>query len=324
MKFTEFRNGLGNGEEFSLYVFEGEDAYFRLRGLTLIREAFVSEQSLNYVEFRGDVSLNELLASLSSLPFMSKKRLTVVKEYYPDKKSLEALKTFVESAQPDSILAIVNERVTEGFKKFPLTCVVDCNKADTSLLCKWIMAECKRSGVSAEYSVASTLVEYCLNDMSRIEMETQKLISYVGKGGVLTEQAVTDIVSKDLEYKIYELTDYLCKKKGDSVLTCLNELLAKGETSQRILISIYNYFRRLLFVAISDKTDAELCNLLGIKEYPLKMAKQQSKLFLKKTLKKIVDLTSEADYNIKSGLIDQDEGLKLVIFKILTEENKGG
>lgn len=320
MKFTEFKNGLVKGEELPIYLFEGEDAFFRMRGISLLKDTFISEPSINYVEFNGDVSLSELSSSLSAFPFMSKKRLTVVKEFYPDRKNLEQLKMLFEAVQNDSILAILNEKRSEILNKIPLVNLVDCCRADTELLCKWIIAECKRNSVVADYNAAKLVVEFCLNDMSRIEMETQKLISYVGSGGSLTEEAVKLNVSRDLEYKIYEMTDYISKKKFDLALSSINELLSRGETPQRLIMSIYNHFRRLLYVAISDKDNLELANLLGIKEYPVKIARAQAKAFSKRALKKIVDLTSDTDYKIKSGLIDQDEALRLILLKIMTEE----
>ena len=42
MKYAEFKNGLESGDVFSVYLFEGEDAFFRERGLSLLKNKFVT------------------------------------------------------------------------------------------------------------------------------------------------------------------------------------------------------------------------------------------------------------------------------------------
>ena len=91
----------------------------------------------------------------------------------------------------------------------------------------------------------------------------------------------------------------------------------KGEPAQRLLSYIYNYFRRLLHVAISDMTDSEIAKSFNVKEYAVTKMKQQAKLFKKRALKNAVDV--DADYKIKSGLADGEDYPYLTIFKIMTE-----
>ena len=96
--FTEFRNGLNNGETFAVYLFEGEDAYFRERGLTLLKNKFVNEPDLNFVSLGSDCSLDELLGSLNGYPFLSPKRMTLLREYYPKAETFKkGLKDYIEN-----------------------------------------------------------------------------------------------------------------------------------------------------------------------------------------------------------------------------------
>lgn len=320
LKYTEFKNSLENDKEFFVYLFEGEDAYFRERGLSLLMSKFILEPALNLVTFNGDVDTGELLSSLQGYPIMSKKRMTVVKEFYPKSEFIkQGLNEFLDNPNPTSILAILNERPCEQLKKYNSVCVVDCSKQDVSLLIKWIKAECGRAEVTIEAETAKQLAEYCAMDMTRIDKETNKLISYVGVGGVIGKQTIDEMVVKDAEYKIYELTDYIAKKKFDLALTVIKDMQAKGETMQRIIVYVYNYYRRLLLSAISEKTVAELSEAFGIKEFAARKTKEQSTLFKKRALKNAVDELTEADYKIKSGQNDADEMAWITLFKIMTE-----
>ncbi len=321
ISFTEFKNGLANGNEFPVYLFEGEDSYFRERGLNLLVKEFVSEPSLNLTNLESGCGIDELVMSLNGYPFMSKKRVSVIREFYPKAEQLKSgLKDYLENPSSECVLAIINEKPCEGLKKFTSVCVVDCKKADISLLIKWIRAECSKVGVNIEGETAKLIAEYCLCDMTRIETETHKLIAFVGEGGLISVDDVDQMVARDTDYKIYEMTDYIAKKKYDMALSVINDMISKGETGQRILSSVYNYFRKLLHAGISGKNVSELATALGVKEYPARKLVEQSKLFKKKALKTAVDRLIDADYMIKSGKIEVDEQTWLAIFAIMIEK----
>lgn len=320
LKFFDFKNSLEAGCKYSVFLMEGEDAFFRERGLDLLKDRYVSEPALNLAVFDGaGVNAKELYSSVTGYPFMSKKRLTVIREFYPDKNILKELGGYLENPPGDSMLVILNEKPSESLKKFQSVCVVDCGRAEPALLIKWIRAECAKYDVVIEGDAARKIAEYCLSDMTRIKNETHKLVSYAGKHGVLKSEAVDALVSRDTEYKIYEMTDYIGKKKHDSALSVVKDLLSKGETPQRLLVSIYNYFRRLLHVVIADAADTELASMLGIKEFAVKKTREQARLFKVHSLKKAVDELCDADYAIKSGRTDVNDAFWLSLFAIMAE-----
>lgn len=321
MKYTQFRNELMEGKEFSVYLFEGEDTYFRERGMNLLKEKFVQEPALNLVFLANDCTPTQLTSSLEGYPFMSPKRMAVLREFYPKQDFFKGgLKDYLQNPSTYSVLAILNEKPCELLKKFDSVCVVDCSKQDVSLIVKWIKAECSNANVHIEGQTAQMLAEYCLLDMTRIQTETNKLISYSGDGGIISREDVDLMVAKDNEYKIYEMTDCIGKRKFDKALLIIKDMLSKGEPPQRVLLSIYNYFRRLLHVAISDMDVQEMAKVFGIKDFAVRKAKEQAQMFKKKALKNAVDELSNADNKIKNGLIDAFDAMYLTVFKIMTDK----
>lgn len=320
MKYSEFKNIVKNGKPSAIYLFEGEDGFFRERGVNLLKSQFVKEPEMNYAVFSGEkLSEKELTASLIAYPFMSEYRLTVLREYYPKKDSLgKELSEYFANPCSGGILAIVNEKPCDTLKKIPSVTVVDCKKEDASIIARWIYAKCLSANVKTDMQTAKTLAEYCLCDMVRIENETEKLICYCLEKKELTVSDVELLVNRDVEYKIYEMTDFVAKKQFAKALDCIYDMIAKGEATQKISVSVYNYFRRLLHVAISDKSDAELSKLLGIQPFAVKKTREQAKGFKKKSLKNAVDLLSERDFSVKSGKSDAEDGFWLDIFKIIT------
>ena len=72
-------------------------------------------------------------------------------------------------------------------------------------------------------------------------------------------------------------------------------------------------------VSISDSTYTEIAQIFAIKEFAVKKAREQAKMFKKVSLKKAVDLLIEYDYKIKAGYIGQENSMWLAIFKLMTE-----
>ncbi len=321
VKYVEFKNQVENGERFSIYLFEGEDAFFRERGFSLIKSKFITEPELNCAYFEGDkLSEKEVVSSLTQYPFISPNRLTVIREYYPKKNGVGAgLLAVLNDMPPDSILVIVNEKTSDVLKGIKAVQLVECGKSDAITIARWIKGKCISAGVGVELETAKTLAEYCALDMNRVQNETEKLIAYCQDSKLVTTGDVEALVNRDVEYKIYELTDFIGKRQFDGALAVINDMLSKGETMQRLLISVYNYFRRLLHVAISSESDSQLATLLGVKEFAIKKTKAQAKQFSKRALKKAVDMLADTDYLIKSGAVDADNRIWLSIFSIMVE-----
>ena len=319
MNFSELKNSLKAGEEKNIYLLEGEDTFFSERALSLIKSNFLSDETFDYALFFGDAPVSEIISSLNMYPFMGQKRVTVIKEFYPKAEGVsQDIKAFFDSPNKESVLIIQNLKQHDFFKKFNSIAFVECNKADTGSIVKWIKGTMAQDGVSIDGESAQLIAEYCKNDMQRIATEVSKLVSYAIKDGRITREDVELLVSKDAEYKIFEITDFIGKKKFDKALTAVSDMLSKGETEQHLLSSLYNYFRRLLHCAISDMTVEELSKVFGVKEYAIKKAKEQANMFKKRSLKNAVDMLSDMDYKIKSGEIDADKKLYIAIFKIMT------
>ncbi|MCQ2387214.1 MAG: DNA polymerase III subunit delta [Clostridia bacterium] len=321
MKYTDFKNKVDQNEDFSICLLEGEDAYFSERGLQILKKKYLTEPSLNLQTFEGDNLGEEFYSSLNAFPFMSEKRFTVVREFYPKADEIKGeLKDFLLSPPKEDLLIIINAKKCESLKKYENVCVVDCGKQEGVILAKWVKAECTSNKVEIDMECAKLVVDYCLSDMTRISRETEKLIDFVGAKGTITREDINNLVSKDSEYKIYEMTDYIARKKFDLAIDIISDMLSKGDAPQKIITSVYNHFRKLLHAGISGKSASEFASVLAMQEYGAKKTIEQSAKFNKRALKHAVDMLADADYFIKSGKKDEYEAMWYSVFKIMTEK----
>ena len=94
-------------------------------------------------------------------------------------------------------------------------------------------------------------------------------------------------------------------------------MLNNGEAPQRLLVSLYYYYRKLFHVAISNESDQELATAFSMKEYAVKKLRQQAKFFKVKSLKNAIDTLADADYAFKSGARDVDNAFMLGVFSLM-------
>ena len=73
MKFVLFKKSLEEGAA-PIYLFDGEEEYFKERGEEMLKQRFLGEPSLNYTSFQGEAlkgsALTGLVAAAESFPFM--------------------------------------------------------------------------------------------------------------------------------------------------------------------------------------------------------------------------------------------------------------
>ena len=103
MKYIDFKKFTDEQGAQTIYLFEGEDAYFRGKGEELLKTRYVQETTLDFAAFDGTAlkgdGIKELVDAWNSFPFISEKRMVRVTEFYPTEKEYEQyLKPLFEKA----------------------------------------------------------------------------------------------------------------------------------------------------------------------------------------------------------------------------------
>ena len=99
-------------------------------------------------------------------------------------------------------------------------------------------------------------------------------------------------------------------------LDVLHNLIYEKEPIQKILITLYNHFKKLYITSIAVKENKDIASSLNLKPnqmFLINKYKNQSRYFKEKELKKIVKELIDLDYNYKNGLIDLQLGLETIL-----------
>lgn len=321
MRIEELKKSLSE-HQFSIYLVEGEDAYFRDLALKTLQNKFLSAPDLNLSTFKGaDVKTNpsEMVEALMQYPFMSEKRVVVVYDYMPTASDLKnkQLASYLDNPIDTSLLIIVNVNKCEPLKKFKSVCVVDCGKSTLELITRYIQGTLKRNNLIITAQNARLLSEYCQMDMTRISGEVEKLSAYCHGLSEVTQEDIEELVTKDTDFQIFEMTERVAQKQYDKAYEIVNDMLSKSSDYQKLFLSLYFHFRKLFNYSISSGSPQAIAKQYGVHEYGVKKSIEQGKRFGLKRLKQILDMFEKYDCEFKSGKISAQAVLTLCLGKIM-------
>lgn len=332
MKYVEFKKFTDENGACPIYLFEGEEVYFREKGEQTLKARYVQEPTLDYAAFDGGALKGEKLKSLvdavSCFPFVSQKRLVRVTEFYPTEKEFDGyLKPLFDNPPADSILLIVNggkgKAGTAALSKKPNVTYVDCSRSDEETVKKWIYVTCKRAGVYADGITCGKIADYCMLDMSRIATETEKLLEYCAATGKdrLTDETVEELVYPDAEYKHYELANALARKNYSEYVKIIKDLSTRGFNEISLLSSLATHFKNLYEASLCKGNDKEVATALGIKEYAARKNREQAAKFAKGELLALYGDVYQAISDVKCGALTPSAALKKVTAELFFKKN---
>ncbi|MCI8362606.1 MAG: hypothetical protein HFJ41_05725 [Clostridia bacterium] len=146
--------------------------------------------------------------------------------------------------------------------------------------------------------------------------EVRKQIEYVGEGGKITKESIDMLCIKKIESVIFDLTDNLGKKNTWKALEVLNNLIHNKEPLQKILITLYNHFKKLYIIKLCEKNNKNITESLNLKlnqTFLVTKYKTQSNYFKEEELRNILEELINLDSNYKIGQIDLQIGLESIL-----------
>lgn len=262
-------------------------------------------------------SANDCVNSCNQMSFFNSKRMVIVKNL----KSLSAqdvktLSQYIEAPNSNSVLILQERENSNLFTS--LKCLhIELKNTPISVIKNFALSFCKEFNKTIDSVALDMVVNNCLSNLNKIKLEIKKLSDYIGERQNITINDVNDVVCKDEEIIIFELTTALSKKDANKATNVLIKLMGGADQNAKLFGLVSSNFRRMFICSITKKPVSELAKDLQIKEYAVSKAIEQAKMFSPKKLKKICEIINDCDYSIKSGEMTQDNALYFMIMKIL-------
>ncbi|MBS5857081.1 MAG: DNA polymerase III subunit delta [Clostridia bacterium] len=319
----------------SLYLLYGEELFLLENILKKIKNIFGEcIKGINYINI-DDTNISELISDIETPAFGYEKKLLIVrnsgilkKEGKRKNAELSNLREKISSYIKENIdiindsvvLVIIEEDIDNKqelykiFDKFGVVCNFEYQKP--MQIQKRLKAICNAYHVDIDDSSLKYFIEVCGTNMQELINEIRKLIEYAGNGGKIEKVDIDKLCIKKLETIIFDLTDNLGKKETQKALQVLKNLIANKEPIQKILITLYNHFKKLYITKLAVRENKDLISSLNLKPnqtFLVNKYKTQANYFSGKELSKILQGLRDLDYNSKNGLIDLQVGLEAIL-----------
>lgn len=320
----------------SIYLFYGEETYILENTIKKIKKLFGDLiLGINYIQI-NETNANTLISNIETPAFGYNQKLIIIKNSgifkknkgrsttktennEQQKKISEYIKGNIKTIKETTVLIFIEEELT----KCDLTTTIQelgeiCNfeRLKPAELKKKLKTICNMYQVNIDENTLQYFIETCGTNMQILINEIRKLIEYEGKNGTIKKEDIDKLSIKELESKIFDLTDNLGKRDITKALEMLKELLYNKEPIQKILITLYNHLKKLYIVKLAENYNKNISESLKLKPnqaFLVTKYKKQAEFFKTKELRKILQELIDLDYNYKNGLIDINIGLEAIL-----------
>lgn len=318
----------------SLYLFFGEEKYLIETSTKKIKNIFGETiKGINYVQI-DETNISTIISEIETPSFGYNKKLIIAKNTGLLKKESKRKNNELANIKEnlckylsenlnlikESIVLIIIEEEAE---KQDLYNIIDKN----GVVCKFdyqkpaqliarLKSICNMYKVEIENYTLQYFIESCGTNMEELINEIRKLIEYTGEGGKIEKEDIDKLCIKKLESVIFDLTDNLGKRQIKKALEVLHNLIYQKEPIQKILITLYNHFKKLYITSVAIREKKEISTSLNLKPnqmFLINKYKNQARYFKEKELRKILEELINLDYNYKNGLIDLQLGLETIL-----------
>ena len=321
----------------SVKLLFGEETYLLEARLKRIKKDFGElVKGINFIQI-DDTNAQELIADIETPAFGYEKKLIIARNtglFKKEKKTAKgqelALNKLVNKIAEyvEENISLINEAVElifveEEAEKNTLYKAIEKNGEVIEFallklpeLIQNIQKICAAYKVKIDNVTAKYFIECCGTNMQDLINEIRKLIEFVGQDGVITTKEIDLLSIKQIDSVIFDLTDNLGKKDTRKAIEVLNNLIYEKEPIQKILITLYNHFKKLYIVKIAEENRKDLASAMKLKPNQLFLTtkyKMQAKYFSKQEIEDILEEFVNLDANYKVGLIDINIGLESIL-----------
>lgn len=336
------------------YIFHGENEFDRDEAVAKLRRELASGDptmdDLNTTVFDGGrLTFGELRHACDAIPFMTACRLVIVHglltrlasgrkgeeqegaeeqdpawkrtfrkqlpDYLPTLPPTTEL-IFVEPKvvkESDPVLKAAREQRVEEKERKPVMAFSLPKEQD---LVGWILKRVEAGKGKIKGDAAAMLATLIGQDLRLLDLEIDKLLTYVDGKRQVNVQDVETLVSHAREEKIFELVDCVGRRQTARALELLHYLLEQEEPALRILTMLARQVRILIQVhelRSQGLVPPEIAGRLGLAPWMVDKFIKQARRFDMAQLEAAHQRLVETDWAIKTGKMEEMLALDLLV-----------
>lgn len=349
MTYKELNKQIKNRNLVPVYLFYGEEEYLIDYFVENIKKTFIPKEveSLNFATLDGErIDLEDIYNACETLPFMSEKRVVVVKnlnifsrkgrnvkaEKNFDKNDRKKLEEYIAYLSDDICLIFLEKgKKADKSKKIvkkinDIGGLIEFNKLTGRDLDNWI----KKSFKEQNKNISKTNINYLIQasayfdrnahkTLYDLKNEIIKLTTYLGNRKEIKTQDIDNIVAKSLERNIFKLLNSISEKNVNNSLKIFNEMYMLNEPIQLILHMIIRQFRLMLMYKVLKAKgyyENDISKKMKVKFYEFNKIKNYSRNFSMDQLEKGLNLCLKVDKYLKTSSMNEKLLMEMLLINL--------
>jgi len=336
--FKTFSRDIKDGDMPPVLFLCGEEGYLIQWAVDTLKNRYVNPAcaALDFVKFQDEgEDITQILDACNTFSMMSERRMVWADEF-PALRSavgkgastqdLERMEAYLAEPNPGSLLVFTSaqpENRSELVKllKSRAKCYV-FDQLDYAALSGFITKRFSSSCVSVERDVVKSIIDQSGYFNRETEYRLFNLVSDIDKiiayscGGEVTSEAVSQVLNGDMDTFIFNLLDAVSARQKEKAFGLLYNILHSGRDVFSIVSMMVNQFELMLDVAELKAEGHNLSRITEImksSEFRIRKAMGYTEKFTVDKLKDILSQLYEVDRNIKTGLLEPNLALELLI-----------
>ncbi len=305
----------------------GPDSYRSRRKLNEIIEHYkkIHRSGLNLKYFNlSEKGFEDFKDEFQSISMFAEKKLMVLEEAFTNQNFKENFlknsKRFVNSR--DIILFYETKETSRSdplfkfLKKFAKS--QEFKLLESESLKNWTKKEIENYKVKINPLALEKLTDYVGNNLWQMVNEIGKLVSYKKNKKIETKD-IELLVKPKIEPEIFKTIDAIASRSKKQALELIHKHLEKGDNPLYLLSMINFQFRNLLTIRdLIEKNESPYALLKEARLHPyvIKKSYSQAQKFKIDELKKIYQKIFQIDLAIKTGKVEPETALDILITEI--------
>ncbi|MDW5300517.1 MAG: DNA polymerase III subunit delta [Sedimentibacter sp.] len=319
-------------------LFFGTEEFYIDDAVKLAKNKYVdkSYENMNYMEFEKlENNFVEFYEFITTFPFMSEKKLCVVKDAgfltssgSLNKKEEDQIMNFIDKDYDTCIMVfLIKEGKPDSRKRIikklkDTKSIFEINKLNEDELSKYILNRFKNYNLAISMKDADYMANNCgyleyesIVSLYHVNNEIDKIALYEKNTKNVSLDDIDKLMIKSVESNIFKLVDFICEGNKKKAFEILEEMLVNNTPEQFIIHMIARQYRMLYQYILLQKKGynfSDIISRMKLKNFVATKLSKQSKSLNLKQIEIYMEKFLEIDRKIKTGEIDNRIGLEII------------
>ena len=315
-----------------IIVLEGKDEYRLSERVSEFRLTVTPPEmsDINTTMLDGNiVTIEELLTSLSTVPFMADRRLVVVEGLLNrlggSKKDLGEWLNFpdlLKDLPPTANLLLIEREPIPSNKLLSTILRLGQVEKFSPLrhrdLLDWINTRCSKLGLDIERTAVALIADSVGSELRLIDSELNKIKTY-SRGRLITREDITLMVPYVRQQNVFRVVDSVIEGRTRDALNASSMLIGLGESPSGIVRMIERQLRFLILAKhlLSRKIPTgDIGKHINLSGYPLQKTLEMERKISQTRIMSMHDNLLKSNIRVREGKLTEQESFDLLISEL--------